>query len=165
MLVKRDISGKSKTIYMCDICKKTIESDSDNIYKVTVGKSPRFYTTHRGWHFCEKCFKEIDDSIEKKEEKRNKTYLYNPTKKTIRENVEGSQVLILHGHETRLIEVLCNGKTNTWEEVCNYVFGYSDEYAKHGIIQLKGRILNKIKLHINTVRSIGLRLEDKIYIG
>ncbi len=93
-------------------------------------------------------------------------YLYSIRNKTIKKvtPLNRGKTYDLTPLESKLVEVLSNGKENTRKEITEYVFGYYDRDTDYCLSTLKSRLLNKIKLHIKTIHDVGYKLNDIIYI-
>ena len=93
--------------------------------------------------------------------------IYNTNNRTLT-NIVSKEVTDLTLLESRLIEVLCNGKFNTWDEINNYVYKYESEYKGYfgydAVQCLKFRLCKKIYLDITSKNKLGYRLLDTIYI-
>lgn len=64
MLIETDHTGKKKSIYQCDMCKKVIYTAVDIRYKITAAKPDKvqmkaFYK----WDLCEHCYHILEKSI------------------------------------------------------------------------------------------------------
>ena len=66
--------------------------------------------------------------------------------------------------EGKLLEVLSNGKYNSYKDISNYLYGYFDRCSLECIYVFKKRIKRKTKMNISVIRKYGLRLTDEIYI-
>lgn len=91
-------------------------------------------------------------------------YVYDIKEKRLTEVGGYSRTFKLSKLESKLLEVLSNGYTNTWWEITNYIYKCVNKQKIENTIQLKRRLLNKINLKIKTIDRCGLILKDKIYI-
>ena len=67
--------------------------------------------------------------------------------------------------ESRLIEVLSNGRINSYEDVIKYIYKDDKKHARNSVSLIKNRLIKKIKLNIiETVYDRGLKLKDQIFI-
>ena len=62
MLVKTDYTGKSKSIYACDRCKKELHTEEDNRFRVDIRKNNKMI---KKWDLCIKCYSALYRGIEK----------------------------------------------------------------------------------------------------
>ena len=101
-------------------------------------------------------------------------YLYESRYGIIKEMNDDCEVkeVTLSPLECKLVEVLCNGVVNSWDDVTEYMYGYKiniskrvNNFKNHYMTRsIKSRMLQKIKLNIMNVRGYGLILMDEIYI-
>ena len=101
-------------------------------------------------------------------------YLYESRYGTITEINDNHEVndIFLSPLECKMVEVLCNGITNSWDDITEYMYGFkvdtskrTNNFRNHYMTRsIKSRLLEKIKLNILNVRGYGLRLLDEIYI-
>ena len=94
-------------------------------------------------------------------------YVYNVNNRTLTDIVSKEEI-DLTKKESKFIEVICNGSVNTWDEMNNYVNGYKKDYESDygydAINTIRYRVCKKVKLNIKTIKTIGYRLLDLIYI-
>lgn len=60
MINKLDKTGKTKTLYECDMCGKIIETEERTALYVRTGKEQ-----HKKWDLCNKCYEKLRRSIKK----------------------------------------------------------------------------------------------------
>ncbi len=97
-------------------------------------------------------------------------YLYNSQTKTLELISDEKTVKVqLSDLECRFIEVISNGRSNSWREIADYVYQRSgiSNRSTHDISNTKSikmKLLLKVKLNIYTVHGYGVMLQDRIYI-
>ena len=65
MLVKADTTGKTKSIFKCDRCKKKLINDKDERYVIYIQKIPMNRKIVKTWDLCDRCFSALCRGIEK----------------------------------------------------------------------------------------------------
>ena len=90
--------------------------------------------------------------------------IFNVRNRTLRETKENSEEIDLTYRESRLLEVLCNNCMNTWGDISKYIYKIDNKFTRQSLKTIKSRLMKKTKLHIETMYSYGLKLDDLIYI-
>lgn len=65
MLIKKDCTGKTKSIYKCDRCGTEIHTDVSDRFKVFVKKSPKDYEVINSWDLCKRCYISLCKALSK----------------------------------------------------------------------------------------------------
>ena len=66
--------------------------------------------------------------------------------------------------ETKLLMVLGNEETNTYEQCTKFIFNKNDDKCSRGNLQtILSNLRNKTYLRIRVISTVGLRLEQKIW--
>lgn len=169
MLIKMDRTGKTKSVFKCDRCKKRLVTGSRTRYKIAVHKTPRTYKTINKYDLCEECYikicKYINGNIMSKKEKiKEKEFIYSVKERSLTGFKENDEPIFLTKREAKLFEVLANGKLNTFEEITKYIYGYHDLYSYRTVLSIKSLLCKKTKLDITVIRNNGFRLNNIIYI-
>lgn len=92
----------------------------------------------------------------------------------IRENKKNAEQIDLTPCECKFVEIMCNGKINSWDEISDYIFwycecGHDDKCLdmlniKRSLYTIKTRLTKKTKMKFIIKRGYGVRLTDLIYI-
>lgn len=153
---------------ICSKCGRKINNGA--IYRIYVKKLlpySRNVSPLKTIDLCSRCYSKSTIEIVDKEKttsiKTEKhTYIFNPVKRTLRD-VEWDHAYNLTELETKLLEILSNGRMNTWADLNKYVYpgGYRSKFATGDI---KNRLIEKTPLNIRIVKKGGLVLDDKILI-
>ena len=56
MLIKKNVTGKTGSIFECDRCKKELITGRDERFHLAVTKSPRDYGRLKSWDLCKRCY-------------------------------------------------------------------------------------------------------------
>ena len=97
-------------------------------------------------------------------------YLYNTKEQTLELISDEKTVKVqLSDLECRLVEVLSNGRSNSWRDIADYVYrrrSIIDRSTRDisNVKSVKMKLLLKVKLSIYTAHGYGVMLNDKIYI-
>lgn len=67
MLIETDRRGKTKSIFECDRCKRIINTEIDQRFKLTVQNTPigNHANTIKRWDLCKRCYAALYKGIEK----------------------------------------------------------------------------------------------------
>ena len=67
MLIQKNYTGRTKSIFLCDRCKRKIETDKNDRYRVVVQKTPNSLRSNQiqAWDLCERCYSALDRGIKK----------------------------------------------------------------------------------------------------
>jgi hypothetical protein len=164
MLIKKDRTGKTKSIFTCDRCNKRLISGTDTRYKISVYKAPKTYITIDSFDLCEQCYSVIVNELESYIGNKKLSLLYTTKERSLTKYRIESEPIYLTKREGKLLEVLANGQLNTFEEIANYIYGYYDKYTYRTILSIKSLLHKKTKLDISVIRNGALRLDNIIYI-
>ena len=156
----------SKSI--CSKCGKDISKNM--IYRVYVKRLLPYSRNVKPLNtmdLCSRCYnKSTIEIVEKKKAESIKiekpTFIFNPIKRTLRDT-NWDHTYNLTELENKLLEILSNGRMNTWADLNKYVYpgGYRNKFATGDI---KNRLIEKTPLSIRIVKKGGLIIDDKILI-
>ncbi len=132
---------------ICSKCGRKINSGA--IYRIYVKKLlpySRNVSPLKTIDLCSRCYNKSTIEIVDKEKTESiktekRTYIFNPVKRTLRDT-EWDHAYNLTELETKLLEILSNGRMNTWEDLNKYIYpeGYRNKFAAG---DLKNRLIEK----------------------
>lgn len=163
MIIEKICTGRDKSLYKCDRCGCRLKEGENVRYKITIVKMPvkKGGDNRRNYDLCDRCCYIIDKLIRKGVEKWD---FYMMLKTELYLIVENGTVK-LSIRESRLLEVLSNGKINSYEDVIKYIYKDNKKHTRNAISLIKNRLIKKINLNIiETVYDRGLTLKDGVFI-
>ena len=72
MLISKDCTGKTGSIFECDRCKGEIHTPKEGRYRIAVQNTSESVKTVSSWDFCRRCYRILCRSIELTAEKMTK---------------------------------------------------------------------------------------------
>lgn len=156
---------------ICSKCGKKINSGA--IYRIYVKKLlpySRNVSPLKTMDICSRCYNKSSIEIVEKDKtdlikKEKTTFIFNPIKGTLRD-INWDHTYELSDMENKLLEILSNGRMNTWVDLNKYIYseGYTYNRSKFAAGNIKNRLMEKVPIKIRIVKKGGLILDDKILI-
>lgn len=85
MVVNKDNTGKTKTIYECDRCHKKIDTAKFSSFKLSVRKTSDHNTFIESWDLCYRCLNVIRTTMKFRNQKYLKKYYKKNRKRLLEE--------------------------------------------------------------------------------